>query len=229
MQKRQILILLLFLSIGFRSKAQICLNDVELDKISQDKVQEFVERQQEHGIQTFEEIKPSLQSNSDIKGYFVHENVYHVKKGIDEVWSSYVNRSPGKTWNGKRVSLGFLFSKKEDRIVYCDENISKIDTGMVVYLNLRLMSGLINIATAFEIITIDRENKIIEFSYLTGNDSVGKQRIQFFKTSKGNTQILHTSFYKSNNIPKNFFFYPYFHTRATNEFHRNIKRQIEHS
>jgi len=226
MHSRIILFFSLFLLIGFQLKAQICLNDVELDKISQDKVQKFVERQQQHGIETFEEIKPSLQTNADLMGYYVRENVYQVKKGVDEVWSNYLHKSPNKSWNGRKVSFGFLFSKKEDRIVYCDENISKIDTGMVVYLNLRLMSGLINIATAFEIITIDEENKIIEFSYLSGNISSGKQRIEFFETPKGNTEILHTSFYECNNFPKNHFFYPYFHTRATNEFHRNLKRMM---
>lgn len=215
---------LIFFFIGFQVESQICLNDVELERISQNKVQEFVEWQQEHGIETFEELKPSMQSSSDIKGYFVHENVYCVKKGIEKVWNKYLNVSPSKSWNGKKVSFGFLFSKKEHKIVYRDENVSKIDTGMVVYLNLRLMKGLINMATAFEIITIDRENKIIEFSYLSGNNSVGKQRIQFFETQKGYTEIIHTSFYKSNSIAKNYFFYPYFHTRATNEFHRNIKR-----
>jgi len=221
---RSIIFFSLFFLIGFQLKAQIYLNDVELDKISQGKVKEFVKWQQENGIQTFEEIKPSMQSNSDLKGYYVRENVYQVKKGVDEVWNNYLHKSPNESWNGKKVSFGFLFSKKEDRIVYSDENISKIDTGMVVYLNLRLMRGLINIATAFEIITIDQENKIIEFSYLSGNISLGKQRIKFSETPKGYTQILHTSFYKCHNIPKNYFFYPYFHTRATNEFHRNIKR-----
>ena len=209
---------------GFQLGAQICLNDVELDKISQDKVLEFVERQQDNGIQTFEEIKPSVQPNSDLKGYFIRENVYQVKKNVDKVWNNYLHISPNKSWNGKKVSFGFLFSKKEDRIVYSDENISKIDTGMVVYINLRLMIGLINLATAFEIITIDKENKVIEFSYLTGNDAVGKQRIQFFETAKGYTEILHTSFYRSYNYPMNHFFYPYFHTRVTNEFHRNLKK-----
>jgi len=219
-------VIFLFTLTEFQLGAQICLNDVEFDKISQDKVQEFVERQQDHGIQTFDEIKPSLQSDSDVKGYFVRENVYQVKKSVDKVWNNYLHINPNKTWNGKKVSFGFLFSKKEDRIVYSDENISKIDTGMVVYLNLRLMIGLINLATAFEIITIDKENKVIEFSYLKGNDSVGKQRIQFFETSKGYTEILHTSFYKSYNFPMNHIFYPYFHTRATNEFHRNLKRMM---
>jgi hypothetical protein len=167
-----------------------------------------------------------MQTGSDIKGYLVRENVYLVKKGIDEVWNKYINRGPNKSWNGKKVSLGFLFSKKDDRIVYSDENLQKIDTGMVVYLNLRLVSGLVNIATAFEIINIDKKNKIIEFSYLSGNDSEGKQRLQFYKTRRGYTQIVHTSFYKSKTLLKNYLFYPYFHTRITNEFHRNIRKMM---
>jgi hypothetical protein len=214
----------LFFVIGFHIEAQICLNDVELDKISQEKIRDYIKSEQNHGVQTFEEITPSMNTNSDIKGYFIRENVYQVKKGIDEVWSNYINRSPNKSWNGKKVSFGFLFSKKEDRIVYSDENLQKIDTGMVVYINLRLISGLVNIATAFEIINIDKENKIIEFSYLSGNVSEGKQRLQFYQTRKGYTQILHTSFYKSNTVLKNYLLYPYFHTRITNEFHRNFKK-----
>ena len=227
MQTRRIYFFLFFFFLTvFQLEAQICLNDVEQDKISQGKVLEFIDYQQKNGIQTFEEIQPSVQPNTDLKGYFISENVYQVKKGVNEVWNKYLHVSPNKSWNGKKVSFGFLFSKKEDRLVYSDENISKIDTGMVVYLNLRLLVGLINIATAFEIIKIDKENKVIEFSYLTGNVSVGKQRIQFFETAKGNTEILHTSYYKRNNFPKNHFFYPYFHTRATNEFHRNLKRMM---
>lgn len=224
MRIKHILYFSIFFLIGFQVKSQICLNDVELDKISQDKVQEFVGWQQKCGIQTFEELKPSMQSDSDLKSYFVRENVYLVKKGIEEVWRKYLNLSPKKSWNGKKVSFGFLFSKKDKKIVYSDEKVSKIDTGMVIYLNLRLMKGLINVATAFEVITIDKKNKIIEFSYLSGNISSGIQRLQFLETSKGKTEIIHTSFYRSNNIAKNYFFYPYFHTRATNEFHRNIKR-----
>jgi hypothetical protein len=217
---------LLFFITVFQINAQICLNDVELDRISQVKIREYLKSEQEQGVKTFEEIKPSMQCNSDVKGYLVRENVYQVKKGIEEVWSNYVNRSPNKSWNGKKVSFGFLFSKKEDRIIYNDETLQKIDTGIIVYLNLRLVSGLINVATAFQIINIDNKNKIIEFSYLSGNDSEGKQRLQFYQTRKGYTKILHTSFYKSNTFLKNYLFYPYFHTRVTHEFHRNFKKLI---
>jgi len=228
MQFKPLIFSLLLFLIGFNSKAQICLNDIDADRIEQDKVQEFLVTQQENGIETFEEIKPSMQTNSDTKDYFVRENVYHINKDIEEVWSYYLNTDPDKLWNGKKVSLGFLFSKKDDKIVYFDENSPKIDTGMVVYLNLKLMSGLKNIATAFEFINIDKENKVIEFSYLSGNVSEGKQRVEFFETPKGYTQILHTSFYRSNTFLKNYLLYPYFHTRTTNEFHRNLKRLILH-
>jgi hypothetical protein len=228
MNKTIIISFFLFLSMAFQVEGQMCLNDVELDKISQDKIQEYLESQQKHGIHAFNEIKPSMKTNSDIEGYFVRENEYQIKRDFEEVWSHYLNTNPCKAWDGKKVSFGFLFSKKEDKIVYCNENISKIDTGMVVYLNLRLMRGLKNLATAFEFITIDKENKIIEFSYLSGNISEGKQRIQFSETHKGYTRILHTSFYKSNTVLKNYFLYPYFHTRSTNEFHRNLKKLMVH-
>lgn len=216
---------LLFL-LGIQAKAQICLNEIEVNRISQNKVHEYIGWQQECGIQTFDEVEPSVQSNSNIKDYFVRENVYQVKRGIEEVWNNYLHTNPKKLWNGKKVSFGFLFSKKDKRIMYSDDKVSELDTGMVVYLNLRLMSGLINVATAFEIITIDKLNKTIEFSYLSGNVSSGIQRLQFLETPKGRTEIIHTSYYKSNNIAKNYLFYPYFHTRATNEFHRNIKRTM---
>jgi len=208
-------------------EAQTCLNDIKLDKIKQEKIREFIALQKEQGICKLADIQPSMRTNSNVKGYHIRENEYQVNKSIDDVWQYYLSSNPAKLWNGKKISFGFLYSKKQDKLFYSDEEISKIDTGMVVYINLQLMGGLKNIATAFEFITIDSVKKIIEFSYLSGNESLGKQRIQFYETPKGNTRIIHTSFYKSNNFPKTYFFYPYFHTRITNEFHRNIKRHLK--
>jgi hypothetical protein len=218
--------ILLFVNCTKQGISQFCLTDLELTRISQGKVQEYIGNQKEKGIETFDEIKPSVQINTDFREFYIHENVYGIRKGLDEVWNKYLQLNPKKTWNGRKVSLGFLFSKKEKRIIYEDENMPHIDTGMVVYLNLRLMKGLVNMATAFEIVRIDDENKIIEFSYLSGNVSSGLQRLQFIGTAKGNTEIIHTSYYKSNNFAKNHVLYPYFHTRLTNEFHRNIKRMM---
>lgn len=206
--------------------AQICLHDVDFDRVDQEKVQEFVVNQQEHGMETFDEMKPSLQPDADTKGYFTRENEYQIKTDLDDVWKHYLTTSPEKLWNGKRATFGFLFSKKDEKLFYCDDSCSHIDTGMIVYINLELISGLKNLATAFEFTSIDKEKKIIEFSYLKGNVSMGKQRIQFYETPKGYTRILHTSYYKNNNALRNYLLYPYFHTRTTHEFHRNNKKQI---
>ncbi len=226
MQVNRVLPFVLLILIDLQTFGQLCLNDIELDRISQNKIQEYIHTQQESGIETFTDIKPSVYANDDIKGYFIRENEYQINKNIEDVWNLYIKTDATKLWNGKKISFGVLYSKKEDKLVYRDDSISKIDTGMIVYLNLRLMSGLKNLATAFEFINIDHKNKIIEFSYLTGNLSEGKQRIQFLSTSKGNTRILHTSYYKSNNIFRNYILYPYFHTRTTNEFHRNLKKTM---
>jgi len=226
MKAKQYIYFIILLFFTVQTEAQICLHDIDFKRIEQEKVQEFVINQQAHGIETFDEIKPSLQPDADLKGYFIRENEYQVKKSLDEVWQHYLTTNPEKLWSGKRVSFGFLFSKKDEKIFYCDENFSKIDTGVVVYVNLRLMSGLKNLATAFEITSVDEESKTIEFSYLKGNVSMGKQRIQFYETAKGYTRILHTSYYRNNNVLRNYLLYPYFHTRTTHEFHRNNKRQI---
>lgn len=226
MKAKQYIYFIILLFFTVKTEAQICLHDIDFKRIEQEKVQEFVINQQAHGIETFDEIKPSLQPDADLKGYFIRENEYQVKKSLDEVWQHYLTTNPEKLWSGKRVSFGFLFSKKDEKIFYCDENFSKIDTGVVVYVNLRLMSGLKNLATAFEITSVDEESKTIEFSYLKGNVSMGKQRIQFYETAKGYTRILHTSYYRNNNVLRNYLLYPYFHTRTTHEFHRNNKRQI---
>jgi hypothetical protein len=212
--------------LSFQLEAQICLHDVDFERVGQEKVIEFIEHQQENGIETFEEIKPSLPPEANLKGFFSRENEYQIKRHLEDVWQYYLTTNPGKLWCGKRVTFGFLFSKKDAKILYANDACSHIDTGMVVYINLRLMRGLKNLATAFEFTSIDEESKTIEFSYLKGNVAMGKQILRFYETPKGYTRILHTSFYKNNNAVRNYFFYPFFHTRTTHEFHRNNKRQI---
>lgn len=208
----------------FYSFGQVRLNELDFDKIQQEKVKDYIIEQQEHNIFTLADIKPSLNSNSSISGYRTIENEYLIKEHFQKVWQLYTQTNPCKSWNGKKVSFGLLLSKKEKKIVYNGDKMSKIDTGQVVYLNLRLLKGLKNMATAFEVINVDREHQIIEFSYLNGNLSEGKQTLTFYETPKGFTRIIHTSYFKSDSAVKNYFLYPYFHTRITNEFHKNMKK-----
>jgi hypothetical protein len=164
-----------------------------------------------------------MYSNSDNKGYRVDERIYIFKDSLAKVWEHYLFTNPGESWNGNRVKFGLLFSRKENRVVYQGDNVSSLNTGQVFYLNLKLLRGLSNLATVFELISIDDDQKVIEFSYVDGNITEGKQQLKFKQTAKGNTEIIHTTYYKSKSAIRDLL-YPYFHTRLLNEFHRNMRK-----
>lgn len=206
-----------------QSTAQINFSEINYTKIKQQKIQEYLHIQEKENHSLLD-IKPSLQKNSDIKGFRKQIKEYFVKGSLKEVWEHYLVTSPSDSWNSKKVSFGMLFSKNEKKVSYKNDHVSKIDTGQVVYLNLKLFSGLANVASVFEFIRIDVKRKILEFSYIEGNITKGKQQLQFIETQNGNTQIIHSSFYKSNSYLRDRLIYPYFHTRLINEFHRNMKR-----
>ena len=204
--------------------SQMTFSEINLKKVPQKKVQEFLLEQQNNHIHSLKEIQPSIKPNSELKGYRNHVKEYFLKDSLIKVWHHYIVTNPGDSWNGKKVSFGMLFSRKDERIVYRNEYISCIDTGQVIFLNLKLLKGITNLAAVFEFITIDKEERVIEFSYINGNITEGKQRLQFIETPKGYTRILHSSFYKSSSSFRDRFLYPFFHDKISNEFHRNMKK-----
>ncbi len=215
---------LLFFMNTFQCKSQMAISEIDFDKVTQKKIREFLVEEENNGIELLTEIEPTMRTSSATEGYKTHAKEYFLKDSLNKVWQHYIDTNPGDSWDGKRVSFGLLFSKKDNKIIYHDDNISHLDTGQVVFLNLKLMMGVANIAAVFEFITIDKMKRIIEFSYVDGNITKGKQRLQFVETAKGYTRILHTSFYKSNSSMRDRILYPFFHEKMSNEFHRNMKK-----
>jgi hypothetical protein len=210
----------------FGSNAQCYLADVEFDKINENTVEKFLHRQIDNDIQTFSDVKPSLLPTSSTAGYFCHEREYVVKDSLDKVWSYYLHTNPGDAWNVGKMGFGMLFSKQENELVYPEDKVECLETGQLVYLNLNLLR-IKNIATAFEIITVDEENGVIEFSYVEDNTTHGKQQLNFIQTHGGYTKIVHRSYFKSQSVLRDHFLYPYFHTRLTNTYHRNMKKRYK--
>lgn len=203
--------------------AQMYLADIEFDRIDEGAVEDYLHRQIDNDITTFSDIKPSLESTSSTVGYKFHEREYVVKDSLAKVWFHYVYTNPGDAWNAGKMNFGMLFSKQENELVYPNGNVERIEAGQVVYLNLHLLK-IKSIATAFEIIKVDNKEKVIEFSYVEDNLTHGKQQLNFVKTNKGYTKIIHRSYFKSESVLRDHFLYPYFHTRLTNSYHRNMKR-----
>ena len=86
--------------------------------------------------------------------------------------------------------------------------------------------GIYNVPVAFEFITVDSVQKVIEFSYIEGNKSSGVQQIKFLDMGGNRTKILHISYFKSNSPFRDRWLYPFFHIKIVNNFHRNMKRLL---
>jgi hypothetical protein len=200
------------------------ISEIDFDKVTQKKVRNFLMEEENNGIELLTDIEPTMQTNSGTEGYRTHSKEYFLKDSLIKIWQHYIDTNPGDSWDGRKVSFGMLFSKKDNIIVYRNDRISQLDTGQVIFLNLKLMGGIANIAAVFEFITIDEAKRVIEFSYVDGNITKGKQRMEFTETAKGNTRILHTSFYKSSSSFRDRILYPFFHDKVSNEFHRNMKK-----
>lgn len=202
------------------------LADIEFDKINDIAVEEYLHRQIDNKIATFSDVKPSLEPTSSTLGFCFHEREYIVKDSLSKVWSHYIYTSPVDAWNVGKMNFGMLFSKQENELVYANDEVEKIETGQVVYLNLNLLK-IKKLATVFEIIQVNKQKGIIEFSYVEDNLTHGKQQLNFEETAKGYTKIVHRSYFKSKSVLRDHFLYPYFHTRMTNTYHRNMKKMYK--
>jgi hypothetical protein len=201
-------------------------SQINLNLIPQKKVRNYILDNEINTFQNFHSIHPSWKEGTDVSTFREHEKIFYVNEKITNVWNCYNAASPLKSWNGHFVRFAMLISKQSNSVMYNNNlSFSEIDTGQVYFLDLRLLSGIFNVPVAFEIITVDSINKIIEFSYIDGNKSQGKQVVQFFDNGDGTTRIVHHSYFKSGSNLRDDI-YPYFHTKIISEFHRNMQRLI---
>ncbi len=119
-----------------------------------------------------------------------------------------------------------LYSRQADRINYADKPYFGLETGLIYYLNLKVLMGLYKLPVAFEILKVDEGQKIIEMSYLKGGKAQGKQIIQFIALKNGDTEIVHENYFRSESKFRDKYLYPFFHTRIINKFHHKIRKRI---
>lgn len=215
--------LLLFRLTSF---SQESLSEVDLNRVPFKKVRKYLHNQQHKMIQCFDDLAPSCSDDQDFTEFNVVENSYIVKKQLSDVWKMYCSVSPVEVWNGKIVAFGFMYSRQSKSLSYRNDNCEGVETGQILYLNMKLLKGIYNLALAFEIIKVDTAGKIIEFSYLTYGKAKGMQKIQLYETPEGYTKIIHITYFRSNSSIRDKFLYPFFHKKAITEFHNNIRKKL---
>lgn len=221
------IIFLLFVILSVNSYAQISLEDIDFNKLKNCRLRSYVEGQIDNGVLTTNDIKPSIQANTDLSSYHCVQKKYLIKKAYSDVWGTYIKTSPSESWEGRRFSFGMMISPPFDHIVYGGRNFIGLNVGQIVYLELKFLKGIYRSAMAFEIINVDEEEGLIEFSYLKGNNTEGMQQLKFSSTPEGYTQIVHKSFYTSSSGFYVKVLYPYFHKRVINEFHRKLRHKMK--
>ena len=223
------LVLISFIFVPLICKSQVKLAEVDHTRLPDLRTIVFLQDQLTEENRHFSDIEASLFPEGDVSGFRVQPLYYSSRLEAESVWSKYIYTAITDAWDTRRTSFNLLYSKSDDILIYPDEESVKILNGQLIILNLKFFFGLYKIPMAFIITRIDKENMIIEFSYIKGNPSEGKQVIQFHETKNGSTRIDHISYYKSKSFFRDKLLYPYFHKKVIDGFHRNMrKKSIEH-
>jgi len=216
---RGIILFIFLLSIvyGF---AGTPVDSIDMNRIPQRKIRNFIKHEHENQVCFLNDFKPSCQDEEESAGFSVMENTYLIKEKLENVWNIYRTTSLAQAWENKMTSFGLLFSKWSDNIEYYnDADGSGIDTGLVFFIDLRLLLGVYNIPVGLQVLKIDSIFRTITFSYLEGGRAKGIQTIHMSEDENGFTRIIHTSAFKSNSRLRDRHLYPFYHTRILNEFH----------
>jgi hypothetical protein len=201
---------------------------IKLEEIPQRKVRNYMVSSEIDHMNDFSAIHSSWRTDIDESGFCINEKTFYLNTRLFAVWNCYRHVNFVRAWNGKSVSFGLLIVKSSNSVIYAKNTVlPEADTGQVYFLDLRLLKGLLNIPVAFEITKIDEGLKIIEFSYIDGNKSEGKQTIRFFDNGDGRTRIVHKSYFRSNSSFRDKILYPLFHKKFIREFHENMKEYLE--
>ncbi len=209
------------------SFGQLMMDDIKPEQIQQRKIRKYIKCLIEGNKHQFYDIHPSWCRGKDLSSYSEIENTYILEGNSNDIWHGYISENPSKSWNGRKVSFGVLVQKFPGTIYYDHDQINGVDTGQVYFLNLKLLLGICNIPVAFEMITVDTAEKVIEFSYIEENKSTGVQQIKFMDTEGGLTKIMHTSHYKSDSPFRDKWIYPFFHKKIVHDFHWNMRRLLK--
>jgi hypothetical protein len=201
------------------------MKQIDLEKIPQKSIRSFIQEQMGNNINAFSDLQSTYSKGQDLSTFRIHEKIYKVGHPPEKVWDHYMNANPNEVWNGAMLSFGLMVSKNDGGIMYIGEEYNGAKVGQVFYISLNIF-GLVNVAVSHEMISIVPEKKYFELSYVEGSKSKGKQRITFFKTSDGNTRIVHTTYYKSDSDFRDNYIYPFFHTKAIGEYHDNMIQSL---
>ncbi len=216
-------VILLIFFLKPNSLAQSYIDSVDLEKVHQKRKKKFISNRYLNGIVSFNQLVPKCYIKADSAKYNVQYDEYFIEENINAVWSQYKSIDLNESYSGNLVKFGFLYSKKDNKLVYVnDKNYTGMKEGQIVFIRLDLLKGFKKLVVAYEVTSVDDENKSIQFCYMSNGVSEGSQKIMLSETEEGYTKITHKTFFKSKSKFRDRRIYPGFHKRVVSELHQNL-------
>lgn len=210
-------------------------SDINFALIKQKKIIKAIKKEKLRSTADFEKIKSSCLCNEDDE-FSTHKKSYLFNYDIDKVWLAYCSTPPKKAWNDRLVSFGMMYESGQQAFHYQNEKMPVADVGQLVFINLHLLRGSVNLAVAHKIMEVNEVEKLIRTCYVESGTSKGTQFIRFYDLGNNQTKVEHTTFYRSSSPFRDKHIYPFLHEKIITEFHQNInhylmmskKKQVRH-
>jgi len=212
--------------ICFSLQAQTQLSAVDVSKIEQKSIRDFLKKQIEGGIIYFEDFQPSVNTQTDSASFDFNEHVFNIKQSRYEAWNAYLSAHPAKIWQGRIVSCGLIYSPRKKQVIFPEDTYPGLEVGQIFFVEMRLIFRLAKFPVCFIVTGIDDRKQTISFSYVASGSSKGAQTIRLISNGKGETRIIHSSIHQTQNALRDKTLYPIYHRKAIGEVHRNIKKQF---
>jgi hypothetical protein len=200
-------------------------SNINFRLIKQKKIKQAIKREKLVSPADFEKVKSSCLCNED-KEFNTHRKSYLFNYDIEKVWLAYRSTPPKKAWNDKLVSFGMMYESDQQVFHYENEKMPVASVGQLVFINLHLLKGFINVAVAHKIMEINEVEKLIRTCYVESGASKGTQFVRFYDLGNNQTKVVHTTFYRSNSTFRDKHLYPLLHEKIITEFHQNINHYL---
>lgn len=215
--------------IAFGLSTGLWAQDVAIDgdQMPYSSMIKLLEREGIASTSDIERLQPTCVDEAEVDQFQYHIKTYFIDAPVDEVWEAYKTINPQDAWRGSIGSYAFMYSREDGRIKYVSDEYPGIEEGQIIFLNLRFLHGIFNIAVGQEVTEIDDENKVMKFCYLDNNVSAGSQSFSLEETSDGRTMVVHITNYRSDSKFRDERLYPMIHSMIIKEYHRSVAAQVE--
>lgn len=196
-------------------------SNIDFRLTKQKKIKQAIKKEKLISSADFEQVKSSCLCSEDQK-FSTHKKSYLFNFPVEKVWSAYLKTPPKQAWNDKLVSFGMMYESDQQAFHYQNENMPDANVGQLVFINLHLLKGFVNVAVAHKIMEINQSEGLIRTCYVESGTSHGTQFVRFYDLGNNQTKVEHTTFYRSKSRFRDKRLYPFLHEKVITEFHQNI-------